>query len=197
MEISPTRSALLEARDERLVMQEGFRFLDEKRLLLAAEMMRVLERYEALDVLFRQRHAEAVEALKGAVVRHGLGELQSLPVAVLEEMPLQRREKIFFGVYLAQTEWEEALPKGGVQDSPEARLCQQAFQSLLIDSVMLATLSGNLHRLLFEYRRTERRARALEDVILPELSEMIHEMDQRLEEIDQEESVRVRLRRMA
>ncbi|MBF0418470.1 MAG: hypothetical protein HQL86_09515, partial [Magnetococcales bacterium] len=54
-------------------------------------------------------------------------------------------------------------------------------------------LSGNLQRLLTEYRRTERRARALEDVILPELDEAIHEMEIRLEELDQEEAIRVRL----
>ena len=33
----PTQSAFLELKEERVGMQEGYRFLDEKRLILAAE----------------------------------------------------------------------------------------------------------------------------------------------------------------
>ncbi len=61
----------------------------------------------------------------------------------------------------------------------------------------MAELSNNLQRLLLEYRRTDRRARALEDVILPELNDGIYHIDNQLEEMDQEEAVRVRLGRKA
>lgn len=39
LDIIPTRSALLELKDERLLVDEAFEFLDEKRLLLAAEIL--------------------------------------------------------------------------------------------------------------------------------------------------------------
>jgi vacuolar-type H+-ATPase subunit D/Vma8 len=39
---------------------------------------------------------------------------------------------------------------------------------------------------------TARRARALEDVLLPELSATLAELDARLEEVEQEEAIRVR-----
>jgi V/A-type H+-transporting ATPase subunit D len=84
---------------------------------------------------------------------------------------------------------------GGETLSPEARQCQHLFGQLLLSSAVLAARSGNLHRLLAEYKRTERRARALEDVLLPELDSLIHEMDLSLEELEQEEAVRVRLGR--
>ena len=40
-EIVPTRSAALELADERDLMRQGYRFLDEKRVLLASEMLRL------------------------------------------------------------------------------------------------------------------------------------------------------------
>ena len=41
-EIAPTRSAALALADERELMRQGYRFLDEKRVLLASEMLRRL-----------------------------------------------------------------------------------------------------------------------------------------------------------
>ena len=43
MEQAPTRSAVLELKGERVVVGEAYDFLDEKRLLLAAELLRQLE----------------------------------------------------------------------------------------------------------------------------------------------------------
>ena len=51
------------------------------------------------------------------------------------------------------------------------------------------------HRLLAEYRLTERRARALENVILPEIEQSLNEMNSYLEEADLEDAIRARLQR--
>ncbi|MBF0626629.1 MAG: V-type ATP synthase subunit D [Magnetococcales bacterium] len=197
MEITPTRSALLESRDERVVMREGYRFLDEKRLLLASEIIQQFTRYKNLDQRFQTLHHQAVAALADAVTRHGLHDLQVTPVQEQTATRIVRQERSFFGVALVEQAGIEQTghdrPEEAPFRSPEKILCQQAFGAMLAMSAELAALSGNLHRLLAEYQRTERRARALEDVILPELDGAIYEMEIRLEELDQEEAVRVRL----
>ena len=43
-ELSPNRSTALELREERYLVREGYEFLDEKRMLLAAEILRGLAR---------------------------------------------------------------------------------------------------------------------------------------------------------
>lgn len=198
MEITPTRSALLESRDERQVMGEGYRFLDEKRLLLASEIIALFAKYQTLQTRFQDRHCQAVASFAEAITRHGLHGVQIHPVPSLDNAHIQRTDRPFFGVLLVD---EVILPAGDIKTpefilypSPEKKACTAAFTDLLTLSLELAALSGNLHRLLAEYQRTERRARALEDVILPELDAAIHEMDIRLEEMEQEEAVRVRLR---
>lgn len=45
---TPTHTAVLELKEERQVVREGYDFLDEKRLLLAAEILRQLRRYQEL-----------------------------------------------------------------------------------------------------------------------------------------------------
>jgi len=49
-----------------------------------------------------------------------------------------------------------------------------------------------LHRLAREYRRTERRAKALENVLMPEVEETIKRVDEQLDTMDREETIRAR-----
>ena len=55
-----------------------------------------------------------------------------------------------------------------------------------------AASAGNLERLAAEYRRTERRARALENVLLPEIERALRTTEEHLEQADREEAVRIR-----
>ena len=58
-DVTPTRSAVIEMKDERRAMQEGYVFLDEKCLLLAGEMLRELERHARLQRDFLTLHDAA------------------------------------------------------------------------------------------------------------------------------------------
>ncbi len=80
-----------------------------------------------------------------------------------------------------------------VDASPEAQACRDAYLALLGPLAQLGTCAGNLERLAAEYRSTERRAKALENVLLPEIEHVLSAIEERLEEGDQEEAVRVRL----
>jgi V/A-type H+-transporting ATPase subunit D len=55
----------------------------------------------------------------------------------------------------------------------------------------IAAEAGALRRLAREYTRTERRARALENVLLPELDQAIRFVADQLELHDAEEALRV------
>ncbi len=111
---------------------------------------------------------------------------------------MQYHQESFLGVFLqrAEGELEVGAPTAtACNPSPESRCAADAFERLLHTDIVLALASGNLERLLHEYRRTERRARALEDVVLPELSATIDHVDEQLAEQEHEEAARMRLRR--
>lgn len=193
----PTRTTLLELREERQIMQEGYRFLDEKRLLLAAEILKQLTRYEEHMARFQVHQRQAAELLRAAVVRHGLEALSLYPSAP-PAAPAEPRRYSFLGVQLLESadDADPPLPETAPAEdpSPQARRCAEVFHRLLLQARDLALLSGNLHRLIDDYRRTERRARALEDVLLPETQEAIRDLEERLDDLDQEEAIRVRLK---
>lgn len=198
-DVSPTRSAVIEMKDERRAMHEGYVFLDEKCLLLAGEILRQLALHGQLQQRFAALHEAAVAALQAAVARHGLQGLQVHPAAELVGAGVQITARSLMGVRLQAAAWL-AGPAGSagtsateaVMPSPEAKACQQAFAAAMAMGAELAAVSGNLERLSFEYRRSVRRARALQDVMLPELDRDIGDIEGRLEELEQEDAIWMR-----
>lgn len=194
-QITPTRSAYLELKDERQLVREGYEFLDEKRMIVAQEMLRQLSAYrESLDK-YMAAHAEAVTALAGAVARHGLEGMTVYPRYELEGWECEHGYHRFLGVQLIDPQcpdigWGPTPPPA--VPSPEAVHCRDRFADLLPLAAELAARSANMQRLITEYVRTERRARALENVLLPEIDEGIRFMEEQLEALDQEEALRVR-----
>jgi len=193
-EFTPTRSVVLELKDERRAMQEGYVFLDEKCLLLAGEMLRELERHTELERAFAAAWDEAVAALQRAIARHGLEGLEVYPPVDLDAATVRRVPRSLMGVALQDAElMADAAPAPpSVERSPEAEACRRAFGALLAQAAPLAAAAGNLTRLEQEYRRAVRRARALQDVLLPELDRTLYDIESRLEELEQEDAIWMR-----
>ena len=198
-EQAPTRAALLALKDERTVVTEAYNFLDEKRLLLAAELLRQLEQYQQLLTKTESQAESAKRALAAAIARHGLQGLGVYPAASLDGFRLVTSKKNFMGVTLLES--DQHIPPGddsittlASNPSFEAETCRTAFQEILQQGATLAELSGNIHRLLLEYRLTERRARALENIILPEIDQALGDMSVHLEEMELEDVIRAHVR---
>ncbi len=196
-EQAPTRAAVLELRAEQGVVEEAYDFLDEKRLLLAAELLRQLDRYEVLSKAIRETTRAAREQLQAAVQRHGLQGLSVYPSLPLDTVRIETSRRNLMGVTLLET--AAAMPEAASASAPvaaypsaEADMCREAFRELFALGAELAGISGNLYRLLTAYRSTERRARALENVILPEIEQSLNRMSTYLEEIDMEDAIRAR-----
>ncbi len=193
-----TRSTLLELRDERHSMREGYTFLDEKCLLLAGAMLRELTRFEALWREYATLQVRAEDTLRAALGRHGLQGLALYPLdpASMGGLALNIRKSSVMGVPLVDVVTDIRLPVvvDPLLRTPEADACARAHADLLRVGTELAAVSGNLERLDHEYRRTSRRARALDGVLLPELEHDIDEMALNLEEQEREEAIMMRPR---
>jgi V/A-type H+-transporting ATPase subunit D len=192
--LTATRITFLELGDERRMVREGHALLDEKRMLLAAEILAGLKRYaglrrEWLDLLRGGR-----ESLAAAVRRHGLDGITTHPARTdIGTVTVQPRRLL--GLHLAEATMEPVeatLEFAPAETSPEAAECARRFAGLASAAAAMAALAASLRVMARDYVRTERRARALENVILPEIESDIRFVESQLESIDQEESIRVR-----
>ncbi len=193
-EVAPTRSAALELVDERKLMRQGFEFLDEKRMLLATEMLRQLREYQQASQRLMTESKAASDALAAAVERHGLDGLLVYPM-VAPPGPPESERGLFLGIAMLTAKAlppSQAAEPAAVDPSPEAKACRAAFERLLQTAADIGMRVGNLRRLAREYRRTERRAKALEKILLPEVEDAIKVVNEQLDTMDREETIRTR-----
>jgi len=190
-----SRSALLELQEELALVRDGYEFLDEKRILLAAEILRRRDGYREARGRYLEAVVEAIGALTDATSAHGLEGLLVHPAAEARDSRLEVEARPAVGQLMLTATFEPAgaePPRPAVLDSPEARSCRARFRDLLRQGAALAALSTSLARLAHEFRRTERRVRALENVVVPEIRAAIAVMEDQLELVEQEEVIRVR-----
>jgi V/A-type H+/Na+-transporting ATPase subunit D len=190
-----TRIAQLELKDEQRLVKEGYELLDEKRIRLVAEIRAQLVRLRRWQAEVRKAQEAARDAVIAALSRHGLDELSVYPALSAGEDELEFARTRLFGLELLEVQWHAGnVPRarGAVNPSPEARVLARDYRALLEPLVMSAVCSLNLRRLMREFVRTERRARAIENVLLPEMERNLKFIGEQLEILDQEEIARVR-----
>lgn len=193
-ELAPTRIALLELGEERATAREGYALLDEKRMLLATRILATLRQHDEQCRRWRAALERAERALAAAFDRHGVHDLEARPMGRLSQLLSTRIERLF-GVRIPVVAVTPAVfepPRPPLDESPEALRAATDFRVLLALAPLLAGVETALWRLADEYRRTERRAGAIEHLLLPELGRNIEEISAVLEAIDQEEAQRVR-----
>jgi V/A-type H+-transporting ATPase subunit D len=194
-DLTPTRSLAIALADERRTMREGYAFLDEKCLLLAGEMLRGVRQHRALAREAIVLGREARDALAAAAVRHGQHGLQVYPAEESGQQAVATTRSLL-GVSLVEVrlEGEAPAPDPAVHPSPEAERLREAFAAWVPKLAQIAGLATSLARLNAEYRRTVRRVRALQDVLIPELDATLADIETRLEDIEREDALAMRPR---
>jgi V/A-type H+-transporting ATPase subunit D len=190
-----SRSALLEIKDELRLVKDGYEFLDEKRILLAAEMLRQRDEYRQRQQNFEERFRVAVDALVETTAEQGLQGIQVAPTAGLPGARIELQSRPYVGQVMLEASFfpgEPVRSHEAIRPTPQLAACRDAFSDLIDVAAALAASAANLARLAHEYRRTERRVRALENIVLPEIHRDINIMEEHLELIEQEEIIRVR-----
>ncbi|MBT8087641.1 MAG: V-type ATP synthase subunit D [Gammaproteobacteria bacterium] len=190
-----SRSALLEIKDELQLVNDGYEFLDEKRILLAAELLRQRDEWRERQEVFMERWRVARDALVAAAADQGLQGLEVAPPIVLPDARIEVRTRPYVGQVLIEASFvpgEQEQSRAALRPTPQLAACREAFAELIVAAATMAASTASLARLLHEYRRTERRVRALENVVLPEIHLDIATMEEHLELVEQEEVIRVR-----
>ena len=142
-----------------------------------------------------RRWDTAAKLLPSAAADQGLEGLQVYPRYNLETAGLDLEERPYVGQVLLEASMalgEAGLSREPIRSSREVHLAAEAFREELKAAPRLAAISANLKRLMREYRRTERRVRALENVVLPEIRQDLVAMEEHLDLNEQEEVIRVR-----
>ncbi len=187
--IAPTKTNLISLKNELKFARLGHELLDQKRNILVIELLNLVD--QAVDYQERVDTAlsRAYETLQEAALSMGRVKVLNLSSAVHMEASVQIKQRKIMGVPLpvVETDFKEYAPYYSPMDTSfwiDSSL--MAFKDALGLMGRLAELKISIMRLANELRKTIRKVNALEKIAIPDLTETVDFIRNRLEENERE-----------
>ena len=127
-DLTPTRSALFELKEESQSMREAYSFLDEKRMLLAGTLVQQVNRYDEARSAFEQSFELAALSLWEAISWHGLGALQCQPAPDLDPSLLIVSKSSILGVSLFEAQLRPRAEQVSGEESSRSPVAQRCAE---------------------------------------------------------------------
>lgn len=194
---APTKSNLLRLRRQLAFALEGYDLLEQKRQILALELVEQLKRIRAAERDVAAALAPAHGALREATLDSGSEALERAAAGAPADHRVELAERHLMGVRLPRIALLAAPPGvrfGFLGTSPNADLARLRFAEVLPRLAGLAELQNAVLRLGRELRRTQRRCNALTRIFIPDCSQAIRSITASLEERERESFVDRKLR---
>jgi V/A-type H+/Na+-transporting ATPase subunit D len=188
LKLTPTRSNLLDLRRHLGFALEGFELLDQKRQILALELVRRIERLRRVEQDVAEGLRRAHQALGEASLDSGSAALERAALGVMPGHEVSPSEQRLMGISLPTLEVRQGPPAflGLAGTSPAADLAQRRFSEVLPSLGDLAEAQTAVLRIGRELRRAQRRCNALTKIVVPEHRKAIHYVAGALEERERE-----------
>ncbi len=193
--VPPTRSNLLQMKQELKLAQEGFDILDKKREVLTSELVHLAHDAGLLQEQVWGLLDQAYRALERAQLTMGRERLEWAALAVNQTVEVEIRTHGVMGVPIPSIYAEGGPPPlsfslGDTMSTlDEASL---AFREVLSRLPELSELMTSVWRLARELRKTQRRVNALQYIFIPNYKETVEFIEGALEERDREETFRLK-----
>jgi len=183
--VAPTKTNLINLRNELKFARLGYELLDQKRNILIIELLNLVDQAVDFQERVEKALAEAYHTLEEAVLGMGKLKVLNLASAVNITANITIRERRVMGVALpvVDTAFDEHAPHYSLEGTSfwiDSSL--REFKEALKIMGRLAELKISIIRLANEVRKTIRKVNALEKIAIPELKDTVKYIQNRLEE---------------
>ena len=193
---APTKGNLNAAKRSRALADNGYELMDRKRNILIREIMELMDEAEDLQERIDSTFSEAYASMRLAEISMG-GSAQSGANAVPIDDSFSIRFRSVMGVELPVVSAEPEEPSGppyGLaftsSDLDDAYFKFAEVKDLIRE---LAETENCIYRLAYAIKKAQKRANALQNIVIPGLNAEISRISDALEEKEREEFVRLKV----
>lgn len=192
--VTPTKGSLMAIQKSLSLSTLGFELLDRKRNILIWEMMLLIDKVKSLRGEISSTYREAYEALQEANVTLGMVQETAMAVPVDDGVTITYRSVMGVEIPNVRLAESEIRMCYGL-DRTNSRLdyAYVCFQKAKRVTALLAEVENSVYRLANAIRKTQRRANALENIVIPRYEETAKFITDALEEKDREEFSRLKV----
>lgn len=193
-QVFPTKGNLLNAKKSLALSQLGYELLDRKRNILIRELMSLVNDAKELRGSIGEAYSEAYKALQKANI--SLGIVEHIAQAVPIENSLKVTYRSVMGVELPEISIEDKplrINYGLNNTNDDLDYAYYCFDKVKQLTVVLAEVENSIYRLATAVKKTQSRANALKNIMIPRFQEIVKFITDNLEEKEREEFSRMKV----
>lgn len=197
--INPTRMELLKLKQREKLAVKGHNLLKEKRNALIMEFFNLLDRIKGMRKEIEEELQDAFKDLMEAYIHTGDAKVKKAAMAVQESVSVDIDSRSIMGVVVplvdAESKERSMVERGYGLFDTSAKIDEVAkkFEKLIPKIIELGEVEKSIRLLAGEIESTKRRVNALEHIIIPKLKNTIKYIEMRLEEMERENFVRLKM----
>ena len=196
MAMVPTKGNLIIAKNTLALSKTGYGLLDKKRNILIREMMNLIDAAKALQSKIESTFTNAYSALEQANIDIGIETVEKIGYAMAVEDSLEIKFRSVMGVEIPIVMLDEQpiKPDYGMKNTGSALdEAVVSFVKVKYLTRQLAQIETSVYRLADSIKKTQKRANALKNIMIPRYEEETKNIQNALDEKEREECSRLKV----
>lgn len=192
----PTKGNLIKSKNTLILSKQGYDLLDKKRNILIREMMSLIESAKIIQNEIASTYEVAYTHLQNANIALGIKNVEQIGYAIKEENSVKIRNRHVMGVEIPIVSFKDKplSPQYGLSRTNIALdEAYEKFEKAKKLTFKLAEVENAVFRLAINIKRTQKRANALKNILIPRYEILSKKISDALEEKDREEFTRLKV----
>lgn len=192
----PTKGNLILSKNSLTLAKQGYELMDKKRNILIRELMELIDKAKDIQTEIDGTFTSAYAALQKANIEMGIRNVEDLSFTIPEENSIEIKQRSIMGteIPLVDFKLEDEKPTYSFFNT---RLsldeATSSFRKVKELTLRLATIENSAYRLATSINKTQKRANALKNITIPHYVELVHNIQNALEEKEREEFTRLKV----
>lgn len=196
MAMAPTKGNLRTAKNTLALSRTGYELLDKKRNILIREMMDLIDVAKAVQGKIETTFKNAYSALERANIDTGIEAVEKIGLAAEVEDSVEIKFRSVMGVEIPIVILEEKPLKPNYGMKYTTSSLDEAVSSFVRVKYMtkqLSQIETSIYRLADSIKKTQKRANALKNIVIPRYEEETRNIQNALDEKEREEFSRLKV----
>lgn len=192
----PTKGNLMLAKNSLALARQGYDLMDKKRNVLLKELMALIDEAKDIQEQIDSTFTKAYACLQRANIEHGISKVQQLAFTVPIEESIRIQTRSIMGTEIPHVKYDEKennLTYSFSTTSESIDIAREAFREVKDLTIKLSMVENAAYRLASNIKKTQKRANALKNITIPMYTNLVHNINNALEEKEREEFTRLKV----
>ena len=192
----PTKGNLMLAKNSLALARQGYDLMDKKRNVLLKELMALIDEAKEIQEQIDSTFTKAYACLQRANIEHGISKVQQLAFTVPIEDSIRIQTRSIMGTEIPHVKYDEKennLTYSFSTTSESIDIAREAFREVKDLTIKLSMVENSAYRLASNIKKTQKRANALKNITIPMYTNLVHNINNALEEKEREEFTRLKV----